>query len=94
MFVAGTHIGSFLLALLSIAVSAKMSPIMNFANDGIRMDHPRILQKEELCSCSCMMKGKTIILLQEKTKVMNILKNPELYLKNLFDYVGKPINPD
>jgi len=38
VLVAGTHIGSFLLALLSIAVSAKMSPIINFANDWIRMD--------------------------------------------------------
>ena len=32
-----------------------------------------------------MMIGKTIILYHEETKVMNILKNPELYLINLFD---------
>jgi len=43
------------------------------------MDRPRILQKEELISCSRMMKGKT------KTKVMNFMKSPELYLINLFD---------
>ena len=54
--------GSFLLALPSIAVSAKMSPIMNFVNDWIRMEHPRILQKEEVISFSCIMKGKTITL--------------------------------
>ena len=29
-----------------------------------------------------MMKGKTIFLEHEKTKVMDILKNPELYLIN------------
>ena len=32
-----------------------------------------------------MMKGKTIILCHEKRKVINILKNPELNLINLFD---------
>ena len=31
-------------------------------NGWMRMDHTRILQKEELISCSCMMIGKTIIL--------------------------------
>ena len=44
------HRGSFLLALKSIAVSANMSPTLNFANSWIRlrMDNLRILRKEEV----------------------------------------------
>ena len=64
--VAGTH--RFFLASVAkycSVLSTKMSPIMNYANDWIRMDFPRILQKEEVISCSCIMKGLTIIIIRQ-----------------------------
>ena len=69
----------------------KVSPIMKFSNDWLRMDHPWILQKEKVISCSCTRKGK----------VLNIMLNLEFNLITLFQWIAilwtsrvKPINCD